>query len=551
MKKKSLSIKAQLLLMSVLPVVLIGVVLLLVISSKLKRGMMDEALEGLMAAAELYEEQIVSTERDLTTNEIEDECKAVTGYDFTRFEGDTRASTSVVKADGSRPIGTQAAPEVVEAVLKKGQQFTSEKTDVAGAEYCVAYTPIKDASGKITGMAFAGKPTAEMEATISKSIMSIVGIGVVILVITIVVVIIVATRLVSAVIKINNVINRLAAGEFEKSETIVTRNDELGEMLNSSNTLVDVLTNVINDIKEISNTVRDKAAELSETASHLSDTTDGVSSAVQDMAAGAVDQTESIEKVTQNVDTLSQAIRTVAENAEELAASAADMSTASQDSVSALEQLSGSMTSMDQAVAEISETMKDTHTAVKNVNERVDGITNIASQTNLLALNASIEAARAGEAGRGFAVVAEEIGSLATESSQTASEIRNEMAILLEQAEKATAKAEEVSNIGKDVSRVLGETVEKINALIDGVESTVEGVNNISALTEECDASKVVIVDAVSSLSAISEEYAASTQETSASMQETNANINNLAGNAEELMNVAGKLDEDLEFFKL
>lgn len=85
---------------------------------------------------------------------------------------------------------------------------------------------------------------------------------------------------------------------------------------------------------------------------------------------------------------------------------------------------------------------------------------------------------------------------------------------------------------------------------MEGVSSTVDGVNNISALTEECDASKVAIVDEVSSLSAISEEYAASTEETSASMEEVNANINVLAGSAEELMSVAKQLDEDLEFVK-
>ncbi|MBQ6128586.1 MAG: hypothetical protein IJI51_02890, partial [Lachnospiraceae bacterium] len=93
-KKRNLSIRIQLLLMSILPVVIIGVVLLIVISSKLKSGMMDQALDGLMASAEMFREQISITDMDLTTNQLEDECKKSTGYDFTRFEGDTRASTS-------------------------------------------------------------------------------------------------------------------------------------------------------------------------------------------------------------------------------------------------------------------------------------------------------------------------------------------------------------------------------------------------------------------------------------------------------------------------
>lgn len=550
-KRRSLSIKGQLMLMSILPVLVIGVALLSISAVKLKNGMMDQALEGLMAAAELYKTEISTTSRDLTTNELEDEYKKASGFDFTRFEGDTRAATSVVKSDGTRPIGTKASDEVIDAVINHGQTFVSEKTDVAGSEYCVAYTPLKDDSGKVVGMAFAGKPTAAMNSIIKNSITTIVISGIVIIIVTIVLVFFIANRLVSAVGAVNSVISYLSNGEFEKTETMTDRGDELGEMIRSSNTLIDSLTEVVNDVKNAAGTVDKQAKELSDTTTQIHETTDNVSEAVKEMALGVSEQASEIEKVTQNVSNLSDAIHTVAENAESLASSASDMDTASKESAAALDQLSENMNNMGQAVAEISKTMEDTNKAVKNVNEKVDGITSIAEQTNLLALNASIEAARAGEAGRGFAVVAEEIGNLATESARTADEIRNEMQDLLREANMANAKAGEMSEIGENVSRVLNETVDKINSLIDGVGATVEGVNTISALTEECDAAKTVIVDAISSLSAISEENAASTEETSASMQELNSSISILASGAAELQSVAEKLDEDLEFFKL
>ena len=550
-KRRSLSIKGQLMLMSILPVLVIGVALLSISAVKLKNGMMDQALEGLMAAAELYKTEISTTSRDLTTNELEDEYKKASGFDFTRFEGDTRAATSVVKSDGTRPIGTKASDEVIDAVINHGQTFVSEKTDVAGSEYCVAYTPLKDDSGKVVGMAFAGKPTAAMNSIIKSSITTIVISGIVIIIVTIVLVFFIANRLVSAVGAVNSVISYLSNGEFEKTETMTDRGDELGEMIRSSNTLIDSLTEVVNDVKNAAGTVDKQAKELSDTTTQIHETTDNVSEAVKEMALGVSEQASEIEKVTQNVSNLSDAIHTVAENAESLASSASDMDTVSKESAEALDQLSENMNNMGQAVAEISKTMEDTNRAVKDVNEKVDGITSIAEQTNLLALNASIEAARAGEAGRGFAVVAEEIGNLATESARTADEIRNEMQDLLREANMANAKAEEMSEIGENVSRVLNETVDKINSLIDGVGATVEGVNTISALTEECDAAKTVIVDAISSLSAISEENAASTEETSASMQELNSSISILASGAAELQSVAEKLDEDLEFFKL
>ena len=57
-------------------------------------------------------------------------------------------------------------------------------------------------------------------------------------------------------------------------------------------------------------------------------------------------------------------------------------------------------------------------------------------------------------------------------------------------------------------------------------------------------------MDVMSSLSAISEENAASTEETGAAMEELNANINILAQSAEALQGLARQLAEDISFFK-
>jgi methyl-accepting chemotaxis protein len=75
-------------------------------------------------------------------------------------------------------------------------------------------------------------------------------------------------------------------------------------------------------------------------------------------------------------------------------------------------------------------------------------------------------------------------------------------------------------------------------------------VGTITDDASACGVSRDVIVETMNSLSAISEENAASCEETSASMQELNATVNTLSGAADNLRNISDKLINDMSFFK-
>ena len=112
-----------------------------------------------------------------------------------------------------------------------------KKTDVAGQEYCVAYSPIKDDKGSVIGMAFAGKPRASIEAGIKKSVTTVIIIGMIIILISIIVIYILASKFVKALNSAKEVIDKLSRGEFEETTDYINRNDELGDMIRNSNTL--------------------------------------------------------------------------------------------------------------------------------------------------------------------------------------------------------------------------------------------------------------------------------------------------------------------------
>jgi len=141
-------------------------------------------------------------------------------------------------------------------------------------------------------------------------------------------------------------------------------------------------------------------------------------------------------------------------------------------------ELAASASEVNASAEEISTTTQELSYESRNIMEDsseiqtiVNTITNIANQTNLLALNASIEAARAGEAGRGFAVVAEEVRKLAEESKHA----------------------------------VLG-TNEKILKIVNGITTSFNSIEGISASAEEQTASMEEITATANKLGQLAED---------------------------------------------
>ncbi len=104
----------------------------------------------------------------------------VRGYSptVTIFENDVRIATNVMLADGRRAVGTKAADNVAQTVLREGKSF-NDRAFVVDRWKFTCYEPIRAASGEVIGILYAGLDEraylAEWEKNIILFLLSILG----------------------------------------------------------------------------------------------------------------------------------------------------------------------------------------------------------------------------------------------------------------------------------------------------------------------------------------------------------------------------------------
>ena len=376
-------------------------------------------------------------------------------------------------------------------------------------------------------------------------------IGIVLAILAIVIAVLISNSINGPIRVMDESLHHLANGEFKEIDRYQNRGDEFGTMVKNTNSVIVKIKEIVSSIRKTAGELDDDSTSVARTANQITHTMEGISEAVQGISSGAVQQADEIQQATESIQVISGNIEGVTDDATGLAKTAEIMHTNSRNSEKDLQALEQSSNQMAQAIERIMEVIKATSHAVSNISEKTTKIDSIASQTNLLALNASIEAARAGEAGRGFVVVAEEIGKLATESANSANDIKAEMDKLLAQSEETVRVADDVAQTNKYQYEIIGTTVNNIQSLIEEIQATVSGVGNINSNAAACNDSRVVVVDAMTNISAISEENAASTEETSASMEQINDTVAELAKEANVLKEHSDMLMEEMKFFKM
>lgn len=486
--------------------------------------------------------------------EIADDIKKAADTDITVFYGDTRYMTSILDEQGNRVVGTKAGDQVIEKVLKNGEELFSTNVDVVGHPYFGYYLPLYETgTTNIVGMVFAGMPQADAKAQITKIISLIAGVFGILFLLCAVVMFVVVRKMVKALRMDADALEQVAKGKLntQLNEASLKRKDEVGHISRSIMTLKTELMEIIGNIKDQGKALSDSSVYLSEKAETSADHIGQVERAVEEIAQGATGQAEETQKATENVIIMGNMIEETTGEIDAMNENAKLIKQLGQTAIDTLKDLQTINQRTKESIDIIYEQTNTTNSSAQKIKEATALITDIAEETNLLSLNASIEAARAGEQGRGFAVVAAQIQKLAEQSNESARQIEEIITSLLADSEKAVDTMEEVKDIMGQQNDNVMKTDEQVNQVLGQVDQAIEAIGRVAVKTEKLNEARINVTDTVQNLTAVAQENAASTQQSAASVNQVSEIIQDIAESAKQLTDIAEKLDKDMALFEV
>ncbi|MCI9609439.1 MAG: methyl-accepting chemotaxis protein [Oscillibacter sp.] len=458
-----------------------------------------------------------------------DDLKSRMGCEFTIFEGNTRAYTTVIQ-NGQRAVGTTLSPELSDIVLQKGQSYVG-KASILNEEYICSYVPTRDASGAVNGLLFAGISAADANHQIFMTVIwsSLVSIAVIIACIFFLTPYLkktvsfplaeitrVAQRLeqgnlgladgqeISISVHSNDEVGQLAAifaGTIQRLQSYIGEIASVLDSIASGDLTTATRLDYVGDFQSIKSSLDSIQAKLSDTmgqirqsADQVAAGSDQVSNSAQALAQGATEQASSVQELSATVSDISHNARLTAQ--------------ATREAGQFVEQAGAQLNISVEYVKQLNVAMGKISSSSEEISKIIAAIENIAFQTNILALNAAVEAARAGSAGKGFAVVADEVRNLANRSDEAAKATKD----LIESSIAAVAEG---SGVVDEVTQSLGRTSQSAEGVSTKMAIVVEAVEKqtsaISQVTQGIDQ----ISSVVQTNSATSEESAAASQELS------------------------------------
>lgn len=338
-----------------------------------------------------------------------------------------------------------------------------------------------------------------------------------------------------------------AGGDLTRRVEVKTK-DEFALIANSTNILIESISNLIKRVSSLAESVSGSSQELMALAEENARTIDEIANNTQTIAADSDITQSRTNAVIQKMQQLEQAMHELNNEANEVQLAAEQMKKAAYNGSQSVNHSSNVMMSIEETMANTSTTVETLGKKSSEITSIIGTITSIAEQTNLLSLNAAIEAARAGEHGKGFAVVANEVKKLAEQSQSAANEvtqiitsIQQEVKSIIEQNHEGVQNVIRGVEVTNETNSVLEDILSQTNKTTSIIASMAEKIMETLNTSHEVAASFVEVNTIAENTAMHTERSASAALQGSAAMQEINASATELAKQADDLRGVVNE----------
>ncbi|WP_026889406.1 methyl-accepting chemotaxis protein [Clostridium beijerinckii] len=351
--------------------------------------------------------------------------------------------------------------------------------------------------------------------------------------------------------EISNAVDTVASGNLNIKAIKIKNRDEIGNLNNSFNIMVRNVNDFISSVKDSINVVFDSSKLLDEIVAENTASINEVSDSVEEIAKGSNEQAKETENGVIRVKNLSEKIDLVTRLTIETNDIAVKTTNISNRGLEAIDLLSKKSIENSKATEKTSAIIMEVDKTSIEIGSITEAISQISEQTNLLSLNAAIEAARAGEQGKGFAVVAEEVRKLASQSSMSASKVKELINGIQDKSKAAVKAIEDGKLIAKEQNNSVIDAKDIFVEILKSVEKITNDMKNLKTYSLEMENEKNEIVEVLETLSASTEESSAATEQISATTEQQLANVNQIAKHTQDLNKLAEKLRDAVNAFQV
>ena len=337
----------------------------------------------------------------------------------------------------------------------------------------------------------------------------------------------------------------LVEGDLETPMPKIANRDETGVLVRSTETLVEGLRIVINDISYLLNemahqnldvhtkheevyvgsfqnilhSMRNMRIELNgamrqvnHSAKEVANASSHLSASAQMLSQGTTEQASSVQELAAKISMISEEVKNTASGA---------LNVRSQT-----HQTGEKVFLCNQKMQNLVEAMKKIQARSEEIEKILKTIDDIAFQTNILSLNAAVEAARAGSAGAGFAVVAEEVRSLAGKSAEAAKNTSN-----------LIANSTEAVHMGTEIAQ---NTADVLLGVVDSIQSVADAIDHIAIISNEQSKSVEQVSEGINQISVVVQSNSATAEEGAAASEQLSAEAACLKGLVDQFTLASG-----------